>query len=142
MKREIEFLDEYLAKWDLFATQGDDFPPTLAELTPQFEETLVDLLRRGIKQSVPRMVFYAVIQIGGFFETDTPLGIAAIDLLGHDFPTHAFRGGRILFASDLYFWWHENRDQYEAFALFDEWHHRPYTKEEVLPMYNQLQANE
>jgi len=89
------------------------------------------------------LVFYTVVQVGGSIRIDTELGKAALAFVGENFPiTRTKDDGDVLFAADLYFWWEENRAQYEPFPLFDEWRKRDFAQKIVLPMYRSTRKRE
>ena len=70
---------------DTFASLGEESNPTLGELTPTFEQALTRLLECGDRRAPARLVFYPVVQIGGDIPADSPLGRAALPVLGDDF---------------------------------------------------------
>jgi hypothetical protein len=133
-------VDEYLEKWDQFAQGSNNLVPYLRDNKAQFEETLTQLLRSGDRQAPARMVFYAVVQVGGSIPADSPLGIAALTVLGGDFKVTATKDGkRILFAADLFVWWEKHQGEYDDFPIFDDWQDRDFAKKTVIPMYRRVQ---
>jgi hypothetical protein len=132
-------VDEYLTKWDQFAQGQNELVPYLRDQRPTFEAALTRLLRSGDRGAPARLVFYAVVQVGGFIPADSELGAAARTLLGADFPlTTTKTGQKVLFCSDLYFWWEKHQSRFERFPLFEEWLSRDFAKTTVLPAYRRL----
>jgi len=133
---DFKFLDSYLTTWDRFAQGNNDFLPQLKRDTPKFQRQLAEALKQGDKRAPSRLVFYAVVQVGGFIPCDSELGHASERLLGKDvFIFTARNGERIYFAGDLYFWWERHRGEFDAFPLYDEWRQRDFSKKTVIPMY-------
>jgi hypothetical protein len=94
------------------------------------------------RRAASRVVFYAVVQVGGFIAVDSDLGKASADLLGPAVPVFTARDGtRAYFAGELYFWWLDNRNKYDAYPLFDEWDQRDFAKNVVVPMYKATRKN-
>jgi hypothetical protein len=111
--------------------------PYIRDNQDLFEGALTRLLKAKDKRGPSRLVFYAVVQVGGFVALDSDLGIASKAILGAGFPISTPKEGmQAYFAGDLYFWWLESRDQYESFPLFDEWNQREFAQTVAVPMYN------
>jgi hypothetical protein len=67
------------------------------------------------------------------------LGEAALSVVGEDFPIQTDNdGAEVLFAGDLYWWWVDNWDAYEAYPLFDEWLGREFAQSTVIPLYENV----
>jgi hypothetical protein len=136
VRPDIDIVDEYLGKWDAFAQGAHALVPYLNENLAMFEDALARLLDAGDPRAPSRMVFYPVVQVGGFIDLNSPVGQAALRLLGPGFPVHRSdeKGGGY-FAGDLYFWWQRERGSYERFSLFEEWENRDFAKTVAIPMY-------
>jgi hypothetical protein len=133
---DVRFVDDYLHKWDRFAQGENELIPHIRDNKDSFERALTRLLNAKDKRAPARLVFYAVVQVGGFVELESDLGKASSALLGSDFPIIKPREGiRAYFAGELYFWWQKNRDKYDSFPLFEEWIQREFTQTVVVPGY-------
>ncbi len=136
-KYDFKFIDEYLANWDRFANGENKLVPYLNEKRPLFEKELAIALRAKDKKAPARLVFYAVVQVGGFVPVDSDLGKAIAPYLDKRFPTTEDTDKiRWYFAGDLYFWWEKNKQAYEPMPLFEEWKTRDFAKNTAIPMYN------
>jgi hypothetical protein len=136
MARDLKLVDDYLDKWDRFAQGDNDLVPFIRDNKDTFENTLTRVLQTKDNRGPARMVFYALVQVGGFIPLDSELGKASATILGPDFPVFTSNDGtRAYFAGELYFWWLENRDKYAAFPLFEEWSQREFAQTVVIPMY-------
>jgi hypothetical protein len=134
---DLEAVDEYLVKWDRFAQGENDQVAFLRENKTAFERALAQLLTIKDKRAPARMVFYAVVQVGGAIPVDSELGRAALATLGPDFPVVTGDDGEeVLFCADLYFWWQDNKQAYEAYPLFEEWGKRDFAQQVAIPMYD------
>jgi hypothetical protein len=134
---DFNFIDGYLTTWDRFAQGNNQLFPQLKRDTPKFQRQLADALNQGDKRAPSRLVFYAVVQVGGFIAYDSELGHASERLLGKDVPIFTAKDGeRSYFAGDLYFWWERrHRSEFDSFPLYDEWKRRDFAKKTVIPMY-------
>jgi hypothetical protein len=133
---DFKFIDNYLTTWDLFAQGNNDLLPQLKRDTPKFQRQLAEAFRQGDKRAPSRLVFYTVVQVGGFIPCDSELGNASERLLSYDIPIFTSKKGeRSYFAGDLYFWWERHRSEFDAFPLYDEWRQRDFAKKIVIPMY-------
>jgi len=136
MANDLKLVDDYLAKWDRFAQGENELIPLIRDDKDAFETSLARMLQTKDKRGPARMVFYAVVQVGGFIPVDSELGKASARVLGPDFPVFTSKTGkRAYFAGELYFWWLDNRDKYSGFPLFDEWSQREFAQKKVVPMY-------
>jgi hypothetical protein len=134
--RDLEAVDNYLTTWDRFAQGENQLVPFLRQNRATFDSSLTRLLQAKDKRAAARMVFSAVVQVGGAISADSELGRACAGLLGPDFPvTTTKEGERVYFAGDLYFWWLDNQGRFEAYPLFEEWGKRDFAKTVVVPMY-------
>jgi hypothetical protein len=139
MPTDLRIVDNYLARWDRFAQGENDLVHYLRDNEEEFEAALTRLLIAEDARAPARMVFYTLVQVGGFIRLDSDLGQAASKLLGPKFPVFKSKDRtRSLFAGDLYFWWIENSAAYKEYALFDEWGRRDFVKTVVLPMYKSI----
>ena len=133
---DFAFIDGYLGTWDRFAQGANELVPQLKRDTPQFQQQLADALTQGDKRAPSRLVFYAVVQVGGFITYDSDLGRACERLVGSEISIFTSeKGERSYFAGDLYLWWQRHRSEYDAFPLYDEWQQRDFSKRTVIPMY-------
>jgi hypothetical protein len=136
VNRDIEVVDDYLEQWDRFAQGDNQLVPFLRDNKVGFEAASTRLLRSGDRGAAARMVFYAVVQVGGSIPVDSNLGKASASILGPDFTVTTMKNGdRVYFAGDLYFWWEANRGKFEAYPLFEEWRNREFAKSVAIPMY-------
>jgi hypothetical protein len=128
-----------LHKWDRFACGENSLAPELKQATPEFEEALTRLLTARDLRAPARLVFYAVVQVGGFIPVDSPLGKASKPILGDDFKVFTNKLGiKYYFAADLYFWWLDNRSRFEASPIFEEWRQREFAQSVVIPGYHRM----
>jgi hypothetical protein len=133
---DLKLVDDYLNKWDRFAQGENELVPYIRDNKDSFEDALTRLLKAEDKRAAARLVFYAVVQVGGFIPLESDLGKASARLLGVDFPIFTSEGGtRAYFAGELYFWWQENHVKFESFPLFEEWSQREFAQTVVVPMY-------
>jgi hypothetical protein len=133
---DVKLVDDFLAKWDQFAQGANELIPFINQNVQPFEAALTRMLDAGDRRAPGRLVFYAVVQVGGFIPLDSELGNASARWLGDDFPVFTSKNGtRAYFAGELYFWWQANREKYEPFPLFDEWSKREFARTVVVPMY-------
>ncbi len=87
------------------------------------------------------MVFYPVVQVGGFIPLDSALGIAAKAIVGDGVRPFVDKQGKAhLFAGNLYLWWEKHQSEFAPFKLFDEWCNRPFGRNTVIPGYRKMAA--
>jgi hypothetical protein len=115
MDRDIEVIDDYLAKWDRFARGEKSLVPDLNRDGAAFGAALGRALKAKDKRAPGRLVFSVVVQVGGGIPVDSDLGKDARPLLGPDFPIVEGKKDKVYFASDLYFWWLDHRQEYESY---------------------------
>jgi uncharacterized protein (DUF736 family) len=133
---DFKFIDGYLTNWDRFSQGANELVPQLKRDAPQFHAQLAEALKRGDKRAPSRLVFYAVVQVGGFIAYDSDLGRACERLVSSEVPIFTSeKGERSYFAGDLYFWWQRHRAEFESFPLYDQWSEREFAKKTVIPMY-------
>lgn len=84
--KDLELVEDYVANWDRFARGENDLIPSIRDNKDRFEAALSRLLNRRDKRAPSRLVFYAVVQVGGFIPLDSELGRASEAFLGRDFP--------------------------------------------------------
>jgi hypothetical protein len=82
MATDLKFVDDYLAKWDRFSQGENELVPYIRDNKDSFESTLARILEAKDKRGPARMVFYAVVQVGGSIPLDSDLGKASADALG------------------------------------------------------------
>jgi hypothetical protein len=133
---DFNFIDNYLTTWDRFAQGNNNLLPRLKRDTPKFQRQLAEAMKQRDKRAPSRLVFYAVVQVGGFIAYDSELGRASERLFGKDVPIFTAKDGeRTYFAGDLYFWWQRHRSEFDTFPLYDEWRQRDFARKTVIPMY-------
>lgn len=103
-KEPFAFVDEYLGRWDRFAQGENELVPYLRDNKKMFEGQLSSLLHAGEKKAVSRVVFYAVVQVGGFIDVESALGKEVTKVFGPLPLTEGKNGEKNIFAGDLYFW--------------------------------------
>jgi hypothetical protein len=105
MDNDLTLVDGFLSKWDRLAQGENDLAPQIKQLTPEFEQALSRLLESRDSRAPARLVFYAVVQVGGYIEADSELGRAAKPTLDGDFNIVTNKDGvDTIFAGDLYHW--------------------------------------
>jgi hypothetical protein len=139
---DFVFIDRYLATWDRFAQGANELAPQIKRDTPRFQQQLTEALKQRDNRAPSRLVFYAVVQVGGFIAYDSELGRACEQLVGSEVSIFTSKTGeRSYFAGDLYFWWERYRGEYETFSLYDEWRQREFAKKTVIPIYESVAKN-
>lgn len=140
---ELMRVDDYLRMWDRFAEGHNELFPALMTGQQKFESRLALLLGSGDRRAIGRLVFYAVVQVGGSIRFETDLGRAAVQILGSECRVSTGEdGARSYFAGSLFFWWEAHgRRRFEIFRVFDEWMHRDFAREVVIPMYLEARKN-
>ena len=104
MADDLELVDDYLAKWDRFTQGENELVPVIRDHKIAFESALTRMLLARDKRGPARMVFYAVVQIGGFIPLESELGKASSGVLGPDFPVFTSKEGtRSYFAGGVVF---------------------------------------
>ena len=139
-KDSFGFIDDYLARWNRFAQGDESLVPFLRDNESKFEETLAAALHGGDKRAVSRVVFYAVVQVVGFIDIESPLGKEVTVIFGPLPITNGKSGEKLIFAGDLYFWWKAKKSEYPAFAQYDEWEKSDFAREVPIPMYEKIRA--
>ena len=137
-KREtgLKFIDNYLVTWDRFAQGANGLAPQIKADRLRFETELATALKNNDKRAPSRLVFYTVVQVGGFIRYESALGSACEHVVGAEVPIFTSqKKERMYFAGDLFFWWETNKSKFEAYALLDEWRERDFAKSTVIPMY-------
>jgi hypothetical protein len=136
---DLREVDDYLEKWDRFARGESQLFPYLRANKAGFEAALTRLLRSGDVAAPARMVFYPIVQVGGFIPVDSELGASAAAILGPGFPMTTRKDGQgAYFGGELYFWWEDNQKRFGSFPLFDEWKKRELTQSTVIPFYRKI----
>lgn len=147
MQTDITKIDHYLSLWDRFANGDNSLSADIRDHQSSFENALSQLLDDGDLGAPSRLVFYAVVQVGGFIDIRSPLGKSGCALLGSAFPVFKSKDGvEALFAGDLYFWWLKNSKAYKPCKLLDTWLSSDFANSVSIPMYlatgNQNSENE
>ena len=134
---DFQFIDEYLATWDRFARGDNSLISRLNRDVRTFQQHLTEALRKGDNRAPSRVVFYAVVQVGGFISLASPLGQAFHERIGDEVPvfTSEKDGSQGYFAGDLYFWWEAHKSEYASFPLYLEWTQREFAQTVAIKMY-------
>ncbi len=134
---DFAFIDGYLGTWDEFAQGNNELIPRIREDTATFERYLAYALRKRDPRAPSRLVFYAIVQVGGFIPLESPLGQAFQQSAGDNVPvsTSGKDGKHRYFAGDLYFWWEAHKFEYPPYPLYDEWRQRKFARNGAIPMY-------
>jgi hypothetical protein len=138
----LVFVDDYLGRWDRFAQGENSLVPYLRDNKKKFEGELASLLRAGDKNATGRVVFYAVVQVGGFIDVDSDLGREVAKAFGSLPLTEVKDGEKKVFAGDLYFWWQERKKDFLVYPLYEEWLKRDFTRNSVIQLYRNVRENE
>jgi hypothetical protein len=133
-------LDEYLRNWDLFAQGRNDLTPYLNANRGLFEKALAAQLLAANPEAPARLVFYAVVQVGGFVPYNSVLGEACASFFGSALHPKETGGQLSYFAGDLYTWWLGAEARCSGYPLLTEWLGRPFVRTVVLPLYARLAA--
>lgn len=136
------FLDNYLTRWNRFANGDNSLVPFIRENTLKFEKELAAALSSGDKRAPSRVVFYAVVKVGGFIDSDSALGKEVRRVFVQLPITNDQKGKNLLFAGDLYFWWKEKHGSYAAFTQYDEWETSDFARKVTIPMYERVHAQQ
>jgi hypothetical protein len=136
------FVDDYLARWDAFAQGKNELVPYLRDNKTKFERELAALLRSERKKAIPRVVFYAVVQVGGFIDVESELGREVEKGFGNLPLTEGQKGERLIFAGDLYFWWQERKKEFPEFRLYSEWEKRDFSQNVTVRLYKSARENQ
>ena len=142
MDNDILRVDEFLRKWDRFAQGENRLVAAINQMKCGFEVAMAKLFRDRDPRAPSRLVFYTVVQIGGFIDADSELGAAAKPILGDNFKTRSNDGTEIFFAGDLYFWWLDHQHEFVSFPLLDEWQRGDFAKSFAIPMYSEVRRNQ
>ena len=144
-KRSPDFalIDRYLHSWDRFAQGDNSLVTRLNQDKAAFEKHLTDALRKNDNRAPSRVVFYAVVQVGGFIPLASSLGQEFQQRVGNAVPifTDDKDGSRSYFAGDLYFWWEAHKAQYASFPLYDEWRQREFARNVAIKLYESAVKN-
>ena len=137
----LVFVDDYLGRWDRFAQGDSSLVPYLRDNKKRFEGELVSLLRAGDKNATGRVVFYAVVQVGGFIDADSELGREVTKAFVSLPLTEVKDGEKKIFAGDLYFWFEDRKKDCPTFPLYEEWLKRDFVQNTVLQLYKNVRRN-
>jgi hypothetical protein len=140
---DFSFIDEYLSNWDSFAQGDNALIDALRRDRVEFEKQLAAALRQKDARAPGRLVFYGVVQVGGFIPLTSPPGQAFRESFGEAVPlsTNEKDGSQSYFAGDLYFWWESHKSEYAAYALYEEWCRRDFAQQVAIPMYEGAAKN-
>lgn len=134
---DFAFIDLYLTTWDAFARGDNNLAPAIKRNARQFNAELTAALKKADNRAPGRLVFYAVVQVGGFIPLDSELGQAFHERIGDAVPifTSDKDGKQRYFAGDLYFWWEAHKSEYAPYPLYDDRRQREFTKNVALKLY-------
>jgi hypothetical protein len=138
----LAFVDKYLARWDEFAQGNNELAPYLRDNKAKFEEELSALLRSDRKNAVSRLVFYAVVQVGGFIDVDSELGREATKVFGKLPLTEGTKGEKLVFAGDIYYWWEERKKEFPELPLYSEWAKRDFTQNVTVRLFRSARESQ
>ncbi|HWX22641.1 MAG TPA: hypothetical protein VN578_22285 [Candidatus Binatia bacterium] len=140
---DFAFIDRYLETWDRFAQGANELMPRLRKDGPEFQRHLADALSKNDSRAPSRVVFFGVVQVGGFIPIDSPVGQAFQARFGSAVPvfTDEKDGAKSFFAGDLYFWWEKHNSEYDTFPLYEDWRQRPFAKNVAIKMYESAAKN-
>jgi hypothetical protein len=142
---DIKTVDEYLDAMSLLVDvpSVEDVKKMSANLErrrPEFEASLARLLKAGDPRAPGRLVYSQVILVGDFLNVESPVGKAAMPLLGKDVRVQKMDGDQLIFAGDLYLWWRSKAKQYEPYPALTRWENSDLAKKSVIPMYEKQAA--
>src|SRR5271163_4473414 len=101
---DFKFIDSYLATWDQFAQGANELLPQIKRDAPRFQQQLAVALAQADKRAPSRLVFYVVVQVGGFIPCESELGRACGKAFTGEVPIFTSKKGeRMYFAGDIYF---------------------------------------
>jgi hypothetical protein len=137
----FEFVDDYLRKWNEFATKGTDWVPYINDNGERFQLELTDAFEKGDMRAVSRLVFFAVVRVGTLIPNDCKLGMCLQEVSKDDgirLTTHGEDTG--FFAADVYVWWEKNQSRFPEFGLLQEWAESDFGRNVVIPQYRRMAA--
>jgi hypothetical protein len=134
---DLTYVDDYLVAWDRFGQGENSLVPRLKAERGEFESQLARAVESGDRRAPGRVVFYAVVQVGGFVPTDSPIGEAFRKRFGDAVAPYKDEktGSESYFAGDLYFWWESHKSQFAPYPLYEEWRSRDFAQTVAIPMY-------
>ena len=134
---DLTFVDDYLNAWDRFAQGDNSLIQRLKSDRSKFESQLAKAIESGDSSAPGRVVFYAVVQVGGFISIDSPIGLAFRKRFGDAVPFFKDEksGSESYFAGDLYFWWESHKPEFRSYPLYEEWRSRDFAQTVAIPMY-------
>jgi hypothetical protein len=133
----LSFVDDYLRAWDRFAQSDNSLAPRLKADRSKFELQLAKAVESGDSSAPGRVVFYAVVQVGGFIPADSPIGMAFHKRFDGAVPLYKDKenGSESYFAGDLYFWWEAHKTEFASYPLYEQWRTREFTQTGAISMY-------
>jgi len=130
------FIDSYLIRWDRFAQGDTRLVPYIRNNKSAFEHALSSLLREKPSEGAVRAAFYAMVQVGGFIDVTSELGVALTQTLGARVRTCNPKDGvEAIFAGDLYEWFNAERGSLPSFPPLEDWLSRDFAQTVAIPMY-------
>jgi hypothetical protein len=140
---DFTLIDNYLRTWDQFAQGDNSLAPRIEEDRVLFEQHLADALTQNDHRAPGRLVFYAVVQVGGFIPVSSPVGRAFQQRFGDTVPAvpNPKDGSHGFFAGDLYFWWEAHKAEHASFPLYEEWRQREFARNVPIRLYESAAQN-
>jgi len=137
---DFAFIDRYLTIWDQFARGDNGLIPRLNKERPEFERQLAVAFQKGDPRAPSRLVFFAVVQVGGMVPVHSPLGDAFRQRFGDVLPIFSSEAEPAprYFAGDFYFWWEKHKSEYQSFPLYEEWHQREFARTVAIKLYESI----
>ena len=128
-----QFIDEYIDHYDRWRSGYGRLFATIARDLKRFNTELVRALRIAPARAIPRVVMYHLL--GGYnnpIEATSAVGAAFTAANISNGPALTTNRGEPHYeCANLLEWFETNRNQYEHYALFDEWRRRKRTRREV-----------
>jgi hypothetical protein len=134
---DFALIDRYLTTWDRFAQGDNSLLPLIRQGRAPFEQHLADAFVKNDNRAPGRLVFYAVVQVGGFIPLASPLGEAFHRSVGDIVPifTNEKDSSQSYFAGDLYFWWEAHKSEHASYPLYEERRQREFAQRVAIKMY-------
>ncbi len=133
---EFKFIDNYLNQWDEFAQGANDLSPKLKKDAERFVAELGRALVAKDPRAPSRVVFYAVVQVGGFIPVNGEIGRPLTKIVAGRVPAFTDKNGqKRYFAGDLFCWWEAGGHEFPQFWLYEEWKKRDFAQKTVIPWY-------
>jgi len=140
-QRALSFVDEHLARWDRFARGANELAPVIRQHREEFHRQLISVLKSDRKQGVPRLVYYAVIQVGTFIPVESDIGREVLTIVDSlpQFTDEKKQGEKSIFGGYLYLWWRERKSDFGSYPPLEEWEKREMSRG-FIQMYESMRA--